>query len=126
MAEFCTLDHVAQRLIDEKFPTTRLTLQALKAQDKKNRSYEASVKARASARIDPDEPLVKVVERVIDKRYPSARVIWIETRVDPDYLESAGERSRSLGSSTPLRTINRTSDPRWATHVSLRSGTAPV
>jgi hypothetical protein len=132
MAEVCTLDHVAQRLIDERFPATRLILQSLKAQDKVNRSYEASVRARARAApgsfigTDPDEPLVKVVQRVIDNRYPYARCNWVETRVDPDYQESAGERTRSLTSSTPLRTLNRTNDPRWATHISLRSQTAPL
>jgi hypothetical protein len=126
MAEVCDPALAIQRVIDEKFPNTRLTWQTLQAQYWADRASGRFVGARArtlQSRLpsqNPSEPLDIVAQRLFDNRYPDARQTWLRTREDPAWAQSAGLTSRSLGT-TGLPALAQTSDPRWAKMTATRT-----
>jgi hypothetical protein len=98
-----------QRVIDDKYPNTRLIWQSFQA---KNTSRPTTTRCNPevftrSATVSgtrsgeqsqiPPERLDKVVQRVIDLRYPETRGIWVHSREEPAYLQTAGQRGRTTG-----------------------------
>jgi hypothetical protein len=123
MGEMCDTTRMIQRVIDTKYPNTRLMWQWLQPpglEDSDSLAIAAGRSApgeipRPVKRTGPPEQLDRVVQRVIDNRYPEARLVWRGTRGDCAWTQSSGLRSRSLGAGS--RAIGTTTDPRWATRT---------
>jgi hypothetical protein len=122
MGELCDTAHMIQRVIDTKYPNTRLVWQSLQAPGEGEGDWDSrgaiggrappGAALRPVMRAGPPEQLDRVVQRVIDNRYPEARLVWRGTRGDCAWTQPAGLRSRSLGAGLPA--LGRTTDPRWA------------
>jgi hypothetical protein len=131
MVESWDTARTIQRVIDPKYPNTRLIWQAFQAQAQAaraplsqsaplpqpttstgSRSFDSrAVQDGRTERFD------RVVQRVIDNRYPETRAIWMASREQPTYRQTAGVGSRSFGGGfapPPLNLplLNRTDDPR--------------
>jgi hypothetical protein len=135
MAEVCDQARMIQRVIDDKYPNTRLLWQSFQGQAGTrayvysqspsmtfNRSVPITVTRSwnpAQARGDGrQERMDKVVQRVIDLRFPETRQIWIHSREEPAYLQSGAQRSRPPPS--PLGATAATGPP------SNRPRTVPI
>jgi hypothetical protein len=95
-----------QRVIDDKYPNTRLIWQSFQATTPKplNPQYNPQTFSRslpgsaAQSRPAPaSAALDKVVQRVINLHYPETRGIWIQSRQEPAYLQTSAQRWRSYG-----------------------------
>jgi hypothetical protein len=103
MAAACTQERAIRRVIDEKYPNTRLIWQSFQSAHHPplssppptvtftrsvpltvNPSWEAS-----PPRADPQrDGLGKVIQRLIDVRYPQTRRTWIRSREEPDSVQA--------------------------------------
>jgi hypothetical protein len=120
-----------QRVIDDKYPNTRLLWQTFQQSGVRsfvypqsptmtfNRSVPIAVARSWDATRMPEssrDGLDKVVQRVIDPRYPGTRQIWIHSREEPAYLQPGGQRSRTsvqrTTSGVGLPGLNAPEDPR--------------
>jgi hypothetical protein len=124
MGEFNDSAHMIQRVIDNQYPNTRLMWQSLQpgSQDERDIATALPTIALRPVNKQPEtETLDKTVERVIDHRYPEARIVWLRTR-DPKYAKTSAARTRSLSSGgSILPSLNGTTDPRWAKFSANRS-----
>jgi hypothetical protein len=111
MAEVCDQARMIQRVIDDKYPNTRMLWQSFQQQASTrpyvysqspamtfNRSVPialtrswAAPQTRSEGR---QERMDKVVQRVIGLKYPETRQIWIHAREEPAYLQTSAQRSR--------------------------------
>jgi hypothetical protein len=131
-----------QRVIDDKYPNTRLLWQAFQAQaaaarpavsqggpltpatGSRSRSYNSQL-----GQDGRHDQIDRVVQRVIDNRYPETRSIWKCSREEPIYFTE--QRTRTFGSgvtvpATNLPLLNRTDDPRRPGFSVGRPQTAPL
>jgi hypothetical protein len=143
MAEQEDMGRTIQRVIDDRYPCTRVLWQSFQPQCAQRQTFAAtgslllnrtttasgtrslvaggdsrylpgtatrnldvsrSTTAGTRTRDDKKEALDKVVQRVIDLRYPETRVIWMNSREEPAYLRTAG-RSLTYGSSNRPQTV---------------------
>jgi hypothetical protein len=125
MAEACDIGRMIQRVIDDKYPSTRLLWQGFQpetairpaASTKETPAQPRAVTAATTRpphdpRYLPDvttrgldsrrslptvsrrtaeekrEALDRVVQRVVDMKYPETRLVWMRSREDPGYLRS--------------------------------------
>jgi hypothetical protein len=117
-----------QRVIDDRYPNTRLIWQSFQVKNAPrplttqcNPAVFAQLTPGQTARSwsgpqrkeeAPSAALDKVVQRVIDLRYPETRSIWIHSREEPAYLQSTGQRSRPSTTRNPAPPPLGGSDPR--------------
>jgi hypothetical protein len=127
MTETWDTARMIQRVIDDKYPNTRLLWQAFQAQSQAARPPHSqsgplvppttSSSSRSHIIQPGHDQLDKVVQRVIDNRYPETRSIWMCSREEPPYLTA--QRSVTFGGGVTVPTsnlplLNRTDDPRRA------------
>jgi hypothetical protein len=108
--EFETPARSIQRVIDDKYPNTRLIWQNVHARNGArplggnsnqgvfNRSAPVPA-TRPWDQIREDSPttgLDTAVPRVINLRYPETRQIWVQSREEPAYLQAIARRSPGL------------------------------
>jgi hypothetical protein len=141
MAEVCDPARMIQRVIDDKYPNTRLLWQAFQQQTAArpyaysqtpamtfNRSVPITVSRSWSASRPTQngqrDELDKVVQRVIDLRYPETRLIWMKSRDEPAYLQPASQRRG--GTPTGLPGLGQTEDPRKSQPLPNRPRTVPI
>jgi hypothetical protein len=127
-----------QRLIDDKYPNTRLIWQSLHATKGSrpvegnanpivfNRSAPADWSWDQIKREAPRSGLGTVAPRVIDLRSPETRQIWIRSREEPVDIQAAAQRLRMaglsrLGAGSDLGRPSRTDETR-PVPLSPRSG----
>jgi hypothetical protein len=147
MAEVCDPARMIQRVIDDKYPNTRLLWQSLQQQTASrpyvytqtpamtfNRSVPITVTrswdaARPSQEGRRDE-LDKVVQRVIDLRYPETRQIWMHSREEPVYQQTSAQRRAAAtrtATGVGLPGLNPPDDPRRTQGtISNRPRTVPI
>jgi hypothetical protein len=131
MAEVCDQARMIQRVIDDKYPNTRVLWQSVQQQVASrpyvyaqsptttfNRGVPTTVtrswNASRTTQDSSGEQLDKVVQRVIDLRYPDTRLIWIRSRDEPASLQTPSQRKIAADqpvSSVGLPGLNPTDDP---------------
>jgi hypothetical protein len=108
MAEPEDMGRTIQRVIDDKYPCTRVLWQSFQPQPapRPNLAWTGSILNRANTATTADlnrstttntrpreekkEALDKVVQRVINLMYPETRLTWMNSREDSGYLRAAG------------------------------------
>jgi hypothetical protein len=143
MVEAWDTARTIQRVIDDKYPNARLLWQAFQAQAQAARpprsqsgpltpSTASSGSRSYSSKINQErshDQLDKVIQRVIDNRYPETRSIWMCSREEPSSLTTQRTRTFGSGLSVPtsnLPLLNRTDDPRRTGFAVGRPQTAVV
>jgi hypothetical protein len=127
MTESWDTARMIQRVIDDRYPNARLLWQAFQAQAQAARPIASqggppatqtgggSRSYNARSLDDNHDQIDKMVQRVIDNRYPETRAIWMASREEPVY-GATGQRSRTGGALGPMTRnlpyLNRTDDPR--------------